>query len=246
MAIDGSVTQHPPADAENQSANRAIALALAVVAFVWGVNGIYLSVLSRYSVAAFWIADVVQWLVIPGAIVFWLAARHNILPRDYGFDPARLTFAALAWGAVAAVTFYPAYFQVKDAAWALLGEPGGFFALEDVFPGGAMGKVIWIYSALTAGIIESAFFIGLPWLLWSRKAIGSALFFSGAISVLFAAVHWEQGPHIVVAAMAFSLVACAWFFRMRTLWPVVIGHVIIDLIAFDDALVAGIAALLAA
>jgi len=30
---------------------------------------------------------------------------------------------------------------------------------------------------------------------------------------------------------------------MRTLWPVVIGHVIIDLIAFDDALVAGIAAL---
>ncbi len=32
------------------------------------------------------------------------------------------------------------------------------------FPGGVMGKIIWLYSVLTAGMIASIFCIGLLWL----------------------------------------------------------------------------------
>ena len=44
--------------------------------------------------------------------------------------------------------------------------------------------------------------------------------------------HWEQGAHIAAAAFCFNTVMCAWFFQLRTLWPIAIAHIAIDLIVF--------------
>lgn len=217
----------------NRASNTAILVALLLVAIVWGVNGIYLSCLSRFSAVAFWMADLVQWVVLPAAILVFLARRHAVFPANYGFDPAQLRVSACLWGLVAGATFYAAFFWVRDFTFMRLGAPTGFFALEDVFPGGVMGTVVWIYSALSAGLIESIFFIGLPWLLWSRLGQSGTFSFALLCSLVFAAVHWEQGPHVVAGALAFNLVACAWYFRLRSLWPVAIGHALVDLIAFN-------------
>lgn len=215
------------------TANAAITISLSIVAFVWAINGVYLAWLSRHNVALFWMADLFQWIVLPLTIVLFLAKRHGVQPRQYGLDVSRLGCREMLWGGVATLTLYAAYFGVEDFAGGLLGNPVGFFVFEEVFPGGVMGTVLWLYASLTAGIVESAFFIGLPWLLWSRKYSAGALWFTLLCSLIFAGVHWEQGPHVVAAALTFNLVACAWYFRLRTLWPVVIGHVIVDLIALS-------------
>lgn len=220
------------------STHQVLAFSLLLIVFVWSINGIYLAALSRYSLAAFWAADLLQWIVLPGFITWHLARHHGIRPEHYGFasfgnDGLRL----LGWSVLAAITFHFAFFWVNAQAWQFFGQPTGFFALEVAFPAGALGRVVWLYSALTAGFVESVFLIGLPWLLWTRLGYAhmqaQALVFTLASSLVFAVVHWEQGPHVVVAALAFGIVACAWFLRLRTLWPVAIGHVVVDLVAFN-------------
>jgi hypothetical protein len=216
----------------NTQASRAVLISLCVVVGVWSVNGIYLSMLSKYSAASFWTADLVQWVVLPSVLAWLLANRYQVRPQHYGLDPSALGFRVLLWSVPAALTFYAAYFWVTEFAGSALGNPGGFFAFQDVFPDGALGTLVWLYSALSAGIVESVFFIGLPWLLWSQTRADDRVWFTALWSAIFAAAHWEQGPHVFIGALAFNLVACAWYFRLRTLWPVVIGHVIVDLIDF--------------
>lgn len=213
--------------------NKAIGLSLLLIIFIWGVNGIYLSALSQISPAAFWAADLMQWIVVPGALSYFLATKYSILPKQYGFASFSESWVKVfVLGLIAALTFYISFFWVRDFSWRFLGHPTGFFSLGSVFPSGALGTVIWLYSAVSAGLVESALFIGLPWLLWSRLNLDSPFVFSFLSALIFSSVHWEQGPHVVIGALAFGLVACAWFFRLRTLWPIVIGHVIVDLIAF--------------
>jgi hypothetical protein len=212
-------------------ADHATALALLLVALVWGINGIYLAPLSRLGMAPFWAADLAQWVLLPTLLLAWLH-RLGLRPGDCGFGAPGRVAPLLLSALVATLLFHLCFFGVRDLAWRLMGHPTGFFALEDVFPGGPAGRVVWLYSALSAGIVESVFFIGLPWWLWQRRQVGGALQFSLVSSVVFALVHWEQGAHVVVAALAFGLVACAFFLRQRHLWAVAIGHVAVDLVAF--------------
>nr|WP_229506747.1 CPBP family intramembrane glutamic endopeptidase [Pseudoduganella rivuli] len=96
-----------------------------------------------------------------------------------------------------------------------------------------MGSVIWIYSAVTAGIVESIFFIGLPWLLYRHvRAAPSRIAFALLATTVFAVAHWEQGPHVIIGAFFSNLVACFWYFLLGTLWPVAAGHILVDLVAF--------------
>lgn len=216
----------------NPKTKSAILISLFVVVVVWGINGVYLSILSKYSASAFWTADLVQWVLLPSALIWILTSHYLVRPKHYGLDPADIGIQTIAWSVPASITFYAAYFWLTEFVSGQLGNPGGFFAFEDVFPTGNLGTVAWLYSALSAGIVESVFFIGLPWLLWSQTRSEDRVWFTAFWSVVFAAVHWEQGPHVFVGALAFNLVACAWYFRLKTLWPVVIGHVIVDLIDF--------------
>ncbi|MGZ8218369.1 CPBP family intramembrane glutamic endopeptidase [Methylomagnum sp.] len=49
---------------------------------------------------------------------------------------------------------------------------------------------------------------------------------------LFAACHSEQGLHGVIAAWVYGLVAALLYVRLRSLWPLVFGHFVIDMIEF--------------
>ncbi len=209
---------------------KAIGIAIGVVVFIWAVNGIYLSALSNFSKFAFWLADIAQWVFIPSIILWVLASQYQV--KEYGLSINREFAKFIIYGLVAVITFYPAFFGVRNFAWSMLGHPSGSFSYANVYPGGWLGSVTWVYSAVSAGLVESIFFISLPWLLWSSVANKSVVLFTCVSSVVFAAVHWEQGIHIVAGAFVFNLVACCWYFQSRSLWPVVIGHAIIDLIAF--------------
>jgi len=216
---------------ENNHSNKAIIISLTIILLIWSVNGMYMSFLSGYSKTLFWSLDLVQWVVIPVAIIVYLSSKHQLTVDQYGLDFQQLTIKTLIWTVPATLTLYQAFFWVTDFSRELLGQSSGFFTFHDAYPEGIIGTIIWLYSALTAGIVESIFFIGLPWLLWSRLVKDNRLTFIAVISVIFAAVHWEQGLHIIAGAFVFSLVACAWYLGLKNLWPVLLAHIFIDLIA---------------
>jgi len=213
----------------------ATGLAVLPVALIWQINGIYLAALARINLLLFWAADFIQWIVLPTFILVFVAKKAGVLPKHYGLDTSALRWQLQILGTLgvfitAGLTFYFA----RNWAWQLFGRPTGFFTFPGVFPSGPMGTVIWLYSAVTAGVVESVFFIGLPW-LWYRniKVIPSRVSFALVASAVFAIAHWEQGPHIVAAALLFNLVACAWYFKLGSLLPIVAGHTLVDLVAFS-------------
>ena len=201
---------------------------------VWLVNGIYLAALAKVSAPLFWLADVCQWIFLPSALLIYLARKASLLPKHYGLDTAALRWQSPFIGTLMVfVTGGIAFYEAQKISWMLLGYPRGIFSFDLVFPAGLMGGVCRIYSAVTAGVVESIFFIGLPWLLYRHiRTDASTQAFSALVSIVFALAHWEQGPHVVIGAGCFNLVACFWCFRLGSLWPVVTGHLLIDLVAF--------------
>jgi len=216
---------------EDRKSTKAIVISLSLVLLIWSVNGMYMSFLSGYSKTLFWCLDLVQWVIIPLTLTAYLSSKHDIAADQYGLSFSLLNLKAILWTGLAMLTLYPAFFWVSDLTWDLLGQPSGFFSFHNAYPEGVMGTVIWLYSAFTAGVVESIFFIALPWLLWSRLVKTNNMAFISITSVIFAAVHWEQGLHIISGALVFSLVACSWYLWLRNLWPVLLAHIIIDLIA---------------
>jgi len=213
----------------------ATGLAVLPVVLIWQVNGIYLAALARIDALLFWAADVVQWIALPTILLIFLAKKASVFPKHYGLDTSDLRWQTLTLGTVGvSITAGLAFYLARNWAWQLFGQPTGFFTFPGVFPTGSLGTVIWFYSAITAGIVESIFYIGLPWLLYRNLKIKpSRISFALVASTVFAMAHWEQGPHIVTAALFFNLVACAWYFKLGSLWPIVAGHTLIDLLAFS-------------
>jgi hypothetical protein len=212
----------------------AIAWALLPVIAIWQVNGFYLAALAKVSVSAFWVADFFQWILLPSVLLMVLARKASLLPKHYGFDTAALRWQTLIIGTLLVfLTTAIAFFGTRNVSWALLGYPSGFFSFPGVFPSGLMAHIVWLYSAATAGIVESIFYIGLPWLLYRHvRPDPSRIAFAFLATAVFAIAHWEQGPHVVVGAFFSNLFACFWFFRFGTLWPVAAGHILVDLVAF--------------
>ena len=131
------------------------------------------------------------------------------------------------------VTAGLAFLVARNLSWRVLGPSPGSFQLVQLFPQGLAGVAVQIYAAVSAGLVESIFFIGLPWLWYmNARQHPSERHFTLAVSAIFALAHWEHGRHIVIAAFFSHLVMCRWFLLWRTLWPVVLGHTMIDLAAF--------------
>lgn len=215
----------------DQRQQRVVACALLPVLAVWQANGLYLPTLAQGGMHLFWMADLCQWVVLPTALVWLLARAASLRPSHYGLAAPAMDWQSLVWRALAVfVTAGLAFLVARNLAWTVLRPPASSWPLVQMFPGGLAGAAARAYAALSAGLVESIFFIGLPWLLYaSCRPRPSPRWFVLAVSAIFASAHWEQGSHLVVAAFFAHLVLCAWFFRWGTLWPVVFGHSMVDL-----------------
>lgn len=213
---------------------RVVACALLPVLAVWQANGLYLPTLAQGGMHLFWMADLCQWVVLPTALVWLLARAASLRPRHYGLAAPAMDWRILAWRALAVfVTAGLAFLVARNLAWTVIRPPASSWPLAQMFPGGLVGAAARAYAAVSAGLVESIFFIGLPWLLYaSCRPRPSQQWFVLTVSAIFASTHWEQGGHLVVAAFFAHLVLCAWFFRWGTLWPVVFGHSMVDLASF--------------
>jgi membrane protease YdiL (CAAX protease family) len=53
-----------------------------------------------------------------------------------------------------------------------------------------------------------------------------------ATSIVFALVHWENGGPGLLAAGAYGFGAALLYLKLRNLWPLVVAHVVTDVISF--------------
>lgn len=212
-----------------------VAFALAPILIVWQLNGFYMAALSKLSVPLFWLVDIGQWVVLPGLVLLFLARNAALFPAHYGLGCSTLSRQTVLAGTLMVFASDGVAFTLaRNISWDLLGHPQGLFSFSQVFPEGLLGQVSLLYSAMTAGVIESIFFISLPWLLYRQlRAEASRTAFAFLVSVVFAIAHWEQGPHVIVGAFAANLVSCFWFFKLRNLWPVAAGHALVDLVTLS-------------
>ena len=204
------------------------------VLLVWQLNGFYLPALRSRGAPIFWAVDGLQWIVLPALLLGLLAHKAALRPTHYGLVPLGKNLWPLAGqGLMVFVTAGLAFLVARNLSWRVLGPSPGSFQWVHLFPQGLAGAAVQIYAAVSAGLVESIFFIGLPWLLYaSARQHPSERRFTLCVSTIFALAHWEHGRHGVIAAFFAHGVMCRWFLHWRTLWPVVLGHTMIDLAAF--------------
>ncbi len=215
-----------------------IALLTAPVVITAFINGWYLPALAGLGLHWFWLVDMLQWIFLPLGLLVLLAQR-GAPPATYGFAVPAQGWPTLVFSsALVVLTLAGVYFGVRPWLLKLFAPVPAAFQFEDVELTGLAGRVLWLYAGVTAGFVESIFYIGLPWLACQRRQAQSAsgqfspLLFSLLSTLVFASVHWEQGWAGMLAAFAFGLAACFWFFRLGSLWQVAVAHTLIDLYTF--------------
>lgn len=211
----------------------ALVSALSPIVAVWLVNGWYLPILAAIDIRLLWGADVAQWVVLPAALIWMMGAVASLPPRCYGLGRPSLQLVELALKSSAVfVTAGLAFAISRHLALRMWGPDDISFQVAPHFPGDWWGALVRVYASISAGLVESIFFIGMPWLLYAGSSEKpSPHRFTVAVSAVFALAHWEQGGAVATGAFFSHLALCACYLRWRTLWPVAGGHALVDLVS---------------
>lgn len=183
----------------------------------------------------YWIFDLVKWLALPALLMVLLHRNPDVRRQDYGLTDTRVV-EVLALLPLVLITLFVAFYLPDAVSRQLLGGPKPPFSAPDTLA--ALGR-FWIvgslYFSVTAGLWESIFIIGLPWLWFSRaepQSLARTTAFVAVLSLLFALGHWENGVPNIIGAFVFEVCAVCWYLRLRTLWPIIVAHALIDLYDF--------------
>jgi len=224
----------------NAPQRRVILVVTVVIVVVLLLNALWLERAYRWSPALFWLLDTGQFGVLP-LIGFGLLWFYGVRPRDYGFRSLAGELSPVAqFGLLGFITFlyWLSYSVVSDIAQRYLGQFTGSFGYQDALPAWAPFRlIVVIYLSATAAFVEEAVFRSLPWLYFSLRSPAERFVGRYVIvtSLLFAAIHWEQGPADVIATFSLGLVAAYMYSRLNNIWPFVGAHFLIDVAAFGFA-----------
>jgi len=206
--------------------------------FVFGlINGVYNASLSEASPLLFWLVDMLGWIVLPSAILYYIYRYYGIGLRDYGFTALNSAYQRreiISWSFLATFILSIYYFAFGWLAWEFIDSPISSFSYGGVVPEGDSRYLAIFYLAITAAIFEEIFFRGLIWRLVYSSALpyNKSVIYVVVSSVLFGLVHWENGVPEIFAAMVFGIVACVLYLRLRNLIPLIFAHFCIDVFNF--------------
>lgn len=200
------------------------------------LNGFWNEPLYRASATGFWIADVLSHVVIPAAMLVWLALRHNVRPRNYGLTSWRERRGDLiGLTLLATALFWGSYKPVATFFGHLLLSEGAAVTYVDVMPSPPFAHLlVAIYFSLSAAIFEEIMYRGLPYVYcmhgYTVARPGLYIICSAA---LFGMAHWENGAHEIIGTACLGLFACALYLKIQTLWPLIGAHFIVDMAGFS-------------
>jgi len=231
-----SASTHAPKTALDQRS--AILLASAVLIAPGLLNALYMEPLYEASRAGYWLADSLQYAVLPAGVAWLLMTRARVRPVEWGFRPWRARRGPLDYAALFLLIcflYWLAYEPVRKVAYAHLWRGAPAFGSWTAIP-----KAFWphllvvMYYSVSAGLVEEVAYRGLPWLYLSRFTFrrGKTPLYVLSTSLLFAAAHSEQGPHSVIAAFSLGVVSAMLYAGFQDLWPFVVAHIVTDVISF--------------
>jgi Type II CAAX prenyl endopeptidase Rce1-like len=215
----------------------AVALWVCVPFVALGVlDGAWKSALLDGPHLRFWIYDFTKWVLLPIVLMGVLHRFSSISPRDYGLSAdlgSKDLFYVLP---LPLASLFFANLLAESIANIAMGWPKPLFTHHEVLA--PLGK-LWIlgtlYLSTTAAVWESIFLIGLPWFWYGSGTSGSTArrqAFAVGSALVFAACHWENGMPNAIGAFFFQWLAVWWYLRLRTLWPVIGAHFLIDVYYF--------------
>jgi hypothetical protein len=200
---------------------------------LWLLDGFWKPKLFARSVAGFWAVDFAEWVLLPCALLFLLHRLSFISKRDYGLA------APLGARDIAITTLlcFASLFLINALGTALgrilFGNaPGAFGYLPALRALGSGWLAGTFYLSATAAVCESIFTLSLPWLALSggnSLSRARTLACAAGLALLFGLGHWETGWANATGAAMFQLGALWWYLRLKTLWPVIGAHFLIDL-----------------
>ena len=201
------------------------------------LNGFYLESLHALNPLWFWMADIAQYVLVPGVVFYALLRYGGIRPNQYGYKA--ITASDLI-GLTALITFifWLSYKPLGILFSILLGTTDPEFGYASTIPQPTVLHAITVlYFAVTAALVEETVFRALPWLYimrlpasrFDRFNIPAYVLCS---SILFGLVHWENGLHEVLSTFVLGVIACLLYSRIRNIWPLVGAHFLTDVYIF--------------
>ena len=200
------------------------------------LNGYYIGGLSD-TPWLYWTVDILSWIVLPLAILYYMKCQYGFGLRDYGIeifsDPQR-NRETMAWSLMATLLLAIYYFGL---AWLMKlffpAEPGsGNYG--SMVPEGALRLTVVLYLAATAAIFEEIFFRGVlrrVIFVHFNESVAMLVYVIGS-STLFGLVHWENGTAEVLTTMVTGMVSCFLYLRFNNLVPLIVAHFLIDVAVF--------------
>jgi CAAX prenyl protease-like protein len=207
-----------------------LAIGIAPAEFNWAYNPHLVN-----HPAIFWSIDIVRWTALP-ALIFLIGLRKKLFtPRDLGFHTRVLNKPHIGWF-IAALIIVPyamgqTFAYMQD--WAK--ELGDYFYFDPTFDyrimqpaHGPLHFLSGFYLSVTAGLVEEFYYRGLLGRLTGRGALRSPIFVILSV-LLFLPPHIYGGSSDVAAAGLFALMAALLYVGIGNIWPIIIGHMLIDL-----------------
>lgn len=199
------------------------------------LNGYWNEPLYRASTAGFWLADGVTHVAVPALMLVWLAVRHDVKPRDYGLAGWRGKYRELLGLSLLAMgLFWISYKPVATFFGHLLQSEGALVTYVDVIPAQPFARfLVAIYFSLSAAVFEEIMYRGLPHVYFMRGwCVPRPAAYVLCSTVLFGMAHWENGAHEILGTACLGLFACALYLKIRTLWPLIGAHFVVDMVSF--------------
>lgn len=176
-------------------------------------------------------------IIFPIGAMYFLSKFMALNPKDYGLVKSGSHYPA--WEMIGAGIFSAIILiMVGTVSWyggvILFGRDDFVFSFGMAVPDGKWHIPVVIYLAVSAGIVEEVIFRGLGWKVISDLNLNRLKkpLYVIATSLVFSAVHWEQGLAGAFSAFTFGAVAALLYLQLRNLWPMIAAHTLVDVYYF--------------
>lgn len=199
------------------------------------LNGFYNGIIAQ-SAIFYWPVDLITWILVPCLLMYLYRIRGGkfralgFIWPIFGFDIFKIFIYIAIWSFILLSAF-----KIGRSAGESLFDRNylktGFSYINLIPNTGFGGIAVWIYFSLTAGIVEEVFFRGLLRRFFAQNRMG-AVFFVVTSTVLFSAIHWENGVNDMLATAAFGFGACVCYSLHGNILVPITAHFVADLFLF--------------
>ena len=213
--------------------------ATSIAVAIFTANGFYKEWLYTSYRQLYWVHDALSFVAIPVFIVLLAHFVCKIEPYEYGLNfktkysmPGDFIVQMVISGVLFVASYYIVLWTTR--LWIPPSHGASFYA--DAMPKMLLYKyAVTMYYSATAAFSEEVIFRGLIF-YYVMKHLPQRRQFVGYVAIsstLFGLIHWENGLGEVLATFSTGVAASVYFYKIRTLWPLISAHFITDLLVFS-------------